>query len=99
MMLDNAAANKLREMRLGAMASAFREQCGNPSSADMAFEERFGIIVDAEWSTQRNNRLGRLVRAAGYAIPEACLEDIEYHADRNLDKGMIARLGSCNYIK
>lgn len=99
MMLDNATANKLREMRLGVMASAFREQCGNPGSADMAFEERFGIIVDAEWDARRNNRLGRLIRAAGYSIPEACLEDIEYHADRNLDKGMITRLGSCNYIR
>jgi DNA replication protein DnaC len=98
-MLDNATGNKLREMRLGVMASAFREQCGNPGFADMAFEERFGVIVDAEWDTRRNNRLGRLIRAAGYAIPEACLEDVEYHADRNLDKGMIARLGSCNYIK
>jgi DNA replication protein DnaC len=98
-MLDNATANKLREMRLGVMASEFREQLGNPGLADMTFEERFGIIVDAEWATRRNNRLDRLIRAAGYAIPEACIEDIEYHADRNIDRSMITRLGSCTYIK
>jgi DNA replication protein DnaC len=98
-MLDNTTANKLREMRLGVMASAFREQLGAPGLTDMAFEERFGLIVDAEWDTRRSNRLGKLIRAADYAIPDACLEDIEYHADRNLDKAMITRLGSCNYIK
>ena len=30
--------------------------------------------------------------------PNACTEDIEYHADRNLDKTQIARLASCDYI-
>jgi DNA replication protein DnaC len=98
-MLDNNTVTKLREMKLGTMASAFRDQLSNRDFGEMAFEERFGILVDAEWDTRRNNRLGRLIRDAGYAVPEACLEDVEYHADRNLDKGMITRLGSCNYIK
>jgi DNA replication protein DnaC len=98
-MLDNNTVTKLREMRLGTMAAAFCDQLSNRDFGEMTFEERFGILVDAEWDTRRNNRLGRLIRDAGYAVPEACLEDVEYHADRKLDKGMIARLGSCNYIK
>lgn len=28
----------------------------------------------------------------------ACVEDIEYHADRNLDKTQIARLSTCDFI-
>jgi DNA replication protein DnaC len=98
-MLDNNTVDKLREMRLGTMASAFCDQLSNRDFSGMAFEDRFGILVDAEWDTRRNNRLDRLIRDAGYAVPEACLEDVEYHADRNLDKGAIMRLGSCNYIK
>lgn len=31
-------------------------------------------------------------------MPEASLEDIEYHSDRQLDKSLITRLGSCDYI-
>jgi DNA replication protein DnaC len=98
-MLDNNTVTKLREMRLGTMASAFCNQLAGSDLSNMAFEERFGILVDAEWDTRRNNRLDRLIRAAGYSAPEACLEDIEYHADRNLDKAMLTRLGSCNYIR
>jgi len=32
-------------------------------------------------------------------MPEACVEDIEYHPDRELDKALIDRLGSCNFVE
>jgi DNA replication protein DnaC len=54
--------------------------------------------VDAEWTSRQNNRLNRLIRNAGFSIPEACLEDIEYHPDRELDKALITRLGTCNFV-
>jgi DNA replication protein DnaC len=41
----------------------------------------------------------RLIRNAGYAISDACIEDIEYHPDRQLDKAQIARLATCHYIQ
>ncbi len=49
--------------------------------------------------SRQNNRLSRLIRNAGFSIPEACLEDIEYHPDRELDKNLITRLGTCNFIE
>jgi DNA replication protein DnaC len=97
-MLDNSTEGKLREMRLGVMAASFRKQLESNEFAGMAFEERFGLLVDAEWSARKSNKLDRLIRDAGYSIPEACLEDVEYHADRKLDRSMIARLGTCGYI-
>ena len=36
-------------------------------------EERFGLLVDAEWTTRKNNHLSRLIKNAGYAIPGACM--------------------------
>jgi DNA replication protein DnaC len=42
--------------------------------------------------------LNKLIRDAKFACPGACLEDIEYHSGRQLDKALIIRLGSCNYI-
>jgi DNA replication protein DnaC len=68
-------------------------------TAGLSFEERFGILVDIEWTTRRNNRLKRLIRAANYSDPKACVEDIEYSADRNLDRGLIERLATCKYIE
>ena len=66
---------------------------------ELSFEERFGLIVDSEWIARKNNRLTRLIRSAGYEIPNACIEDVEYHAERKLNKDLITRLGTCNYIE
>lgn len=97
-MLTENTITKLQEMHLSAMAKAFKEQLTNPSMAGMSFEDRFGLLVDHEWTARKNNHLKRLIKNACLAEPNACVEDIEYHADRNLDKSQIARLASCDYI-
>lgn len=97
-MLTENTVNKLREMHLSIMASAFKEQLTDPQFQSMSFEDRLGLIVDKEWCTRKSNHLKRLVKQAGFSEPGACVEDIEYHPDRKLDKSQIARLSTCNYI-
>lgn len=97
-MLTETTVNKLHEMKLGVMASAFKEQLEDGNFNAMSFDERFGLLVDMEWTARKNNRLRKLIKSAGYVMPEACIEDIEYHADRGIDKAQIARLGACQYI-
>ena len=97
-MLDNNTVFKLHEMKLGVMAKSFKKQLEDNSMNELSFEERFGLIVDSEWTARKNNRLARLIKNAGYAFPDASLEDIEYRADRKLDRAQITRLGTCNYI-
>jgi DNA replication protein DnaC len=97
-MLNSETTEKLRSMNLGTMARKFDEQLSDPSSTGLSFEERFGILVDIEWTTRRNNRLKRLIRAANYSDPKAAIENIDYSADRNIDKGLIERLSDCKYI-
>jgi DNA replication protein DnaC len=98
-MLDNNTAEKLREMKLGVMAAAFKKQLADQKMAQLSFEERFGLIVDAEWAARKSNRLTRLIRGANFAWPGACLENIDYRPDRELDKALVARLGTCAYIE
>jgi DNA replication protein DnaC len=97
-MLTEHTVTKLHEIRLGVMAQHFRQQLLSPAMNEMAFEERFGLLVDAEWSARKSNRLKRLIRNSHYSISSACVEDIAYHADRKLDKALIARLATCTYI-
>jgi len=56
------------------------------------------LPLHAEWTARQNNRLNRLIRGAGFAMPDACVENIEYHSDRQLDKSLITRLGTCNFV-
>lgn len=51
---------KLIEMRLTTMADAFRNQLDNPKFKEVPFEDRFGMLVDIEYSNRKNNRQKRL---------------------------------------
>ena len=99
MMLNDTTTNKLHEMRLRVMANSFRDQLKNNDFNNMSFEERFGLLIDAEWCARKNNRLLRLIKRAEYPFNDACIENIEYHSDRKLDKTQLTRLSSCNYIE
>jgi DNA replication protein DnaC len=98
-MLDNNTISKLRDMKMGVMAKVFANQLGDNTFSQLSFEERIGLMVDAEWTSRQNNRLMRLIRGAGFSTPEACIEDIEYHPDRQLDKALITRLSTCNFVE
>jgi DNA replication protein DnaC len=98
-MLDQMTINKLHELKLSSMAEAFRNQTQDQALSGLSFEERFGLIVDIEWARRKNNRLTRLIRNAGFSESSACIENIEYTADRKLDKTLITTLATCNYIQ
>lgn len=98
-MLTNPTITKLHEIRMSAMAAAFTQQLENPRYNELSFEDRFSMLVDAEWNTRKSNHLARLIRKAGYAIPGASIEDISYDAQRQLDKAQILRLASCSFIE
>jgi DNA replication protein DnaC len=97
-MMDQNTLNKLHEMKLSAMADSYRTQLQDPGFRELCFEERFGLMVDAEWSRCKSNHLNRLIKNAELHFSDAAVEDIEYHADRKLDKAQITRLATCNYI-
>ena len=45
-MINQSTIDKLIEMRLTAMADAFRIQSNDTSMKDFPFEDRFGLLVD-----------------------------------------------------
>lgn len=97
-MTNQSTTNKLIEMRLTAMSDAFRIQQADPSMKDLSFEDRFGMLVDVEYTSRKNNRLKRLIRNSGLEQPNACIVDIDYTSGRKLNKQLILRLASCEYI-
>ena len=97
-MLNENTLTKLHEIRMSVMAQHFKRQTLSPAMNELAFEERFGLLVDAEWSARKSNRLKRLIKNAAYAISNACVENIAYHADRKIDKVLISRLACCSYL-
>lgn len=76
MAASQTTMDKLYGMRLSVMAQAYRDQEESPGIADMTFDERFAMVVDAEWDARRVNKRTRLLRQAGFSDPEANVADI-----------------------
>lgn len=97
-MIHQPTIDKLHQMRLSAMADALVSQSEDSVFESLTFEERFGMIVDKEWAKRRSTKLQRMIRIAGFRYPNACMEDVEYHPDRKLNKSQLLQLSSCRYI-
>jgi DNA replication protein DnaC len=89
---------KLYQMRLVTMAEGFKEQMNTPSQSSLSFEERFGMIVDREWTARENRKLQTRLKAAHLKL-NASIEDIDYRHPRGLDKSLVLSLASCQWIK
>ena len=97
-MTNQITIDKLIEMRLTAMSDAFRIQLNDPKMNNIDFEDRFAILVDAEYTSRKHNRLKRLIKGAEFDQPEASMVNIDYVSGRKLNKQLIQRLGTCEYI-
>lgn len=98
-MIRQSTIDKLHDLHLSAMSDAFENQCSSPATYEgLSFEDRFGMLVDKEWDKRKSTKLQKLISSAEFRYPNACTEGIEYHADRQLDKGKVLEFTTCRYI-
>ena len=97
-MLHEQTFERLYSMKLIGMADALKDQMSRADMDGLAFEERFGMLVDAQHLFRENKRMKRLLENAKLKVP-ASMEDIDYRTSRGLDKSVMARLGMCEWIR
>lgn len=98
-MIIESTLSKLNEMKLTSMYEQYRRQIKDSSLSALSFDDRFGLLVDTEWSNRKNNRLRRLIHAAGFDQTQACIAGINYIPSRQLNRALIEKLSECNYIQ
>jgi len=96
--LNEPTMEKLKALKLAALADAWDAQQKNPDMVKVAFDERLGLLVDAEWLHRENVRLGRCLKEAKLRIGNACIEDIDYAGKRELDKSVVRQLATCRWV-
>ena len=97
-MLNAPTLEQLHALKLAAMATAWTEQQQQAEMTTLAFDERFALLVDAEWRARENKRLARALQDAKLKLSQACLEAIDYPARRELDKALIRQLATCRWV-
>ncbi|MER3486168.1 MAG: AAA family ATPase [Chloroflexota bacterium] len=98
-MLVQHTLDRLRQMGLHGMAQALETQRTQPDVHGLTFEDRLGLLVDQEWTLRQNRRLTRLLQEAKLRFPTACLEDVDYHRPRGLDRSLLRSLGTGEWIR
>jgi DNA replication protein DnaC len=98
-MLNAPTLDKLHSLKLAALAAAWTEQQHQADMTALAFDERFGRLVEAEWLARENKRFARALHEAKLKLSQACLEAIDYPARRELDKAVIRQLATCRWIE
>jgi DNA replication protein DnaC len=97
-MLNRSTLEKLSALRLHAMAQAWQDQQTHADHAALSFDERFGLLVDAQWLARENRRLQRSLREAKLRLAQASLEAIEHYPQRPLDKALLRQLATGRWI-
>ncbi|MCY4662709.1 MAG: ATP-binding protein [Acidobacteria bacterium] len=96
-MLIEKTLDKLNAMKIGAMADACRQQMQTDEATALAFEERFGLLVDAEWTAHERRKPQRRLHSAKLRYP-ATLEAVDFAHPRRLDGQQVLTLGACAWI-
>lgn len=89
--------NKMKTLKLSGMAESYETLFANPSFNDMSFDELLGLLLDHEESVRKSNKLNRLLKQAKFP-EQAAIEDILYDPDRKLDKDLLMKLSTGDYI-
>ena len=96
-MLTYPTLDKLKAMRFTGMARALEEQMQMAEIDSLSFEERLGLLIDREMTERENRRLTTRLRKAKLR-QNAAIEDIDYRHPRGLDRSLMAKLSSCQWI-
>lgn len=96
-MLRTPTLDKLRDLNLMGMARAFQEQTERPDYQALTFEDRLGLMVDVEMEERENRRLFRYLKSARLR-DNACVEDVNFHTPRGLQRAQILELAECRWI-
>jgi len=80
------------------MAQAFDQQRSSSQHAALSFEDRFGLLVETEWTAREQRRLVQRLRQAKLRYP-ACLEDVDFATPRGLVREVVLSLGTGGWIR
>jgi DNA replication protein DnaC len=97
-MLQQPTFDLLHELRLPGMAAALEEQQGMTDIQELAFDDRLVLLLERERTERSDRRFQRLLGQARLRL-DAVPEDLDFRKARGLDRSLVLRLMSCDWIR
>lgn len=97
-MNNNQTVEKLRQMRLSAMADLHHQNIKSNRFAEFTPDEYIALLADHEWEDRQIKKTGRLIKRASFK-QSSSIADIDYTHGRNLDKNMFERLAGLGFLQ
>jgi len=97
-MNNNQTIEKLKQMRLSAMAEMHLQHVKNNQFNKVTPDEYLALLTDHEWEDRQGKKISRLLTQASYR-QKAIIADVSYSENRNLDKNMFNRLSTLDFMK
>jgi DNA replication protein DnaC len=92
-MLKHPTIDQLRALKLDGMADAFAELEAQDRSNELSHAEWLALLVDREAANRSTS-----LKTARLRHGQACVEDVDYRAQRRLDKALFQSLATCRWI-
>jgi DNA replication protein DnaC len=96
-MLEQQTIERLREIGLHGMLKGFHQQ-QSAEYKQLSFDERIGLLIDAEVAYRDSKKLGTRLRTAKLKH-QACIENLNFRKQRGLDKAALLQLASCQWVR
>lgn len=94
---NNQTIEKLRQMRLSAMADLHLQHVKNNKINESTPDEYLALLAEHEWESRQNQKMARLIKQAGFR-QKADIAGVDFSAPRNLDKNMFNRLATLDFM-
>jgi len=88
----------MKQMRLGGMAGMHYTNTNSNINMEYTIDQYVAMLVDQEWEDRQNRKIKNLIKNARFRYP-ATVQDIDYTANRQLDKNTFERLALLNFVR
>ncbi|HBQ44152.1 MAG TPA: ATP-binding protein, partial [Thiomicrospira sp.] len=90
-MNNNQTIEKLKQMRIKAMAELHMQHITSNSVESYTPDQYLAILTDHEWESRQNQKIERLIKQASFR-QNASIEEVNFEPERNLERNMFNRL-------
>ncbi len=98
-MIKHPLLDILYRLGLRGMAKALDEQLQLAEVGSLTFEERLSLLLDREQTERDNRHLQARLKRALLRETAACVEDIIYSVPRGLDKSLVTKLATLQWVR